>query len=346
MMPQMSRWVVAAAVGLVALAAAAQPLQDAAPPMHRVIVGDGVELHYVEMGKGSPVIFVHGSLSDYSYWQFEVGPFAEAHRAITYSRRYNSPNSNPPRPGYSAVVDADDLTAFIRKLGLGKVHVVGHSYGALTALFLAVKHPELVRTLVLAEAPAVTLLAHLPGDKAAVGRATLADIQERMVKPMKAAFQRGDREAGIRAFLAFVLNDPLAWDRMPEAARRETLANAHEWEVMMTTGELFPDLDPQAVRAIRAPALLLSGEKSYPFLGLVDEELERLLPAARRIVLRGASHRMWFEQPAACRQAVLDFWRATEPAERRPAATLGIRRGLPPWTGSGGSRSAPSRPGG
>jgi hypothetical protein len=67
-----------------------------------------------------------------------------------------------------------------------------------------------------------------------------------------------------------------------------------------------------------SPALLLSGEKSYPFLGLVDEELERLLPAGRRIVLCGATHRMWYEQPAACRQAVLDFLRASE--ARRTAA--------------------------
>jgi pimeloyl-ACP methyl ester carboxylesterase len=45
------------------------------------------------------------------------------------------------------------LAALIEKLQLGKVHVIGHSYGALTALFLAVKHPELVRTLVLARLP-------------------------------------------------------------------------------------------------------------------------------------------------------------------------------------------------
>jgi len=57
--------------------------------------------------------------------------------------------------------------------------------------------------------------------------------------------------------------------------------------------------------------LLLSGEKSYPFLKLIDEALERLLPEKRckRIVLRGATHRMWFEQPRVCRKAVFDFWR-------------------------------------
>jgi pimeloyl-ACP methyl ester carboxylesterase len=298
---------------VIAVAALVSPLtaQSRAdtPKLRSVSVGDGIELHYVERGKGAPVVFVHGSLSDYSYWSQQLEPFARGYRAIAYSRRHSPPNVNRARPGYSAVVDADDLAALIEKLDLGKVHVVGHSYGALTALLLAVKHPELVRTLVLAEAPAVSLLAHLSGEHAEMGKATLADIRQRLVKPVKAAFQKGDREAGLRAFLAFVLNDPQAWDRMSEPSRREALRGASEWDVMMTTGELFPDLDPQAVRHIEVPVLLLSGEKSYPFLGLISEELESLLPHGRRVILRGATHRMWFEQPEVCRKAVLDFLR-------------------------------------
>jgi esterase len=278
--------------------------------VQRVVVSDGVELHYVEQGTGVPVVFVHGSLGDGGYWNDQVRAFAASgYRAIAYSRRYNPPNTNQARPGYSAAVDADDLAALIVKLHLGEVHVVGHSYGALAALFLAVRHPEVVRTLVLAEAPAVSLLAHLSGERATIGKTTFDDIQERMVKPMKLAFAKSDREAGLRAFLGYVLDDPQAWDKMPEAARQGMLAHAHEWDVMMTGGELFPELDPGKVQKITAPALLLSGENSYRFLKLIDDELERLLPHGRRIILHGASHKMWYEQPEACRKAVLDFWR-------------------------------------
>jgi pimeloyl-ACP methyl ester carboxylesterase len=307
-------WALAGVLAVLAVMPVSVAAQTKAEPVahRRVTVGGGIELHYVERGTGVPVVFVHGSLSDAGYWDDQLGPFAEkGYRVIAYSRRYNSPNRNPARPGYSAVVDADDLAALIIKLHLGKVNVVGHSYGALTALFLAVKHPELVRTLVLAEAPAVSLLAHLPGGRAQIGQATFSDIQERMVKPMQAAFRRGDREAGIRTFLAFVLNDPQAWDKMPAAAKQDTLRNAHEWDVMLTNGVLFPDLDPKTVRNITMPVLILSGEKSYPFLGLVDEELDRLLPHSRRTVLPGATHRMWYERPAVCRDAVLNFWKET-----------------------------------
>lgn len=131
----------------------------------------------------------------------------------------------------------------------------------------------------------------------------------RMVMPMRVAFQKGDRTTGLRVFIDFASDDPQAWDNMPQDARQDMVSHAHEWDVMMTTGELFPDLDPQAVRRITAPALLLSGERSYRFLGLIDSKLARLLPHNRRLLLPGATHRMWFEQPEVRRSAVLDFWR-------------------------------------
>ena len=317
-MAHLSKWIARALLLIVAALPAhlpAQTTQETALTIRRVIVSHGIELHYVERGTGVPVVFVHGSLSDGSYWTNQVNAFAQAgYRAIAYSRRYNPPNNNKPLPGYSAVVDAEDLAALITKLRLGRVHVVGHSYGAFTALFLGARHPELVRTLVLAEAPAVSLLEHLEGNQAAIGNAMFTDIQERMVKPMQAAFQKGDRETGLRTFINYVLDDPKAWQKMPQDAHQDMLDHAHEWDVMMTTGELFPVLEPQMIRTITAPALLLSGGNSYRFLGLIDEELTRLLPHARQIILHGATHRMWFEQPEACRNDVLEFLR--EPAKR------------------------------
>ncbi|MEJ0066152.1 MAG: alpha/beta hydrolase [Caulobacteraceae bacterium] len=57
-------------------------------------IRDSVELHYIEAGIGAPVVFVHGSLSDYGYWEAQVRAFAEKYRAIAYSRRYDWPNDN------------------------------------------------------------------------------------------------------------------------------------------------------------------------------------------------------------------------------------------------------------
>ena len=297
--------------------------RQSAPDLRTVNIGNGITLHYEEKGHGAPVVFVHGSIGDYSYWQDQVSAFGKRYRAIAYSRRYNYPNTNPFRQGYSAVVDADDLAALIRKLHLGKVFVVGHSYGALTALFLAARHPELLRAVVLAEPPAVTLLRHLPDEQAAKGDGIFADIQARMVDPMKVAFGRGDRESGVATFVDYVLDDPSAWVKMSSSDRADTMRDAHEWDVMMTRGTLFPEIDPAAIRAIRIPVLVMSGGVSYKFLGYIDQEIVRLIPNSRSIVYPDAGHQMWYKYPQLCRDDTEAFFeksgRAGRPAEPRAA---------------------------
>jgi non-heme chloroperoxidase len=124
-------------------------------PLHSV-QGRDVTLHYVSVGRGQPVVMVHGGLEDYRAWVAQLAPLASSHyRAIAYSRRYNFPNRNGTRaaPSYSAQVDADDLAMLIQKLHLGPVHLVGHSYGGLAALLFATEHPQLVRSLTLSEPP-------------------------------------------------------------------------------------------------------------------------------------------------------------------------------------------------
>ena len=302
--------VVCAIAGLLAWNSPAIGQTRSAPPaIQQVQIGNGVELHYVELGKGEPVVFVHGSLSDGSFWNPQLGPFGEKYHAIAYSRRYNQPNLNKPLPGYSAVGDADDLAGLIKALHLGRVHVIGHSYGAYTALFLAVRHPELVRSLVIVEAPAVSLLDYLPGEQAELGKATLDDIRNHMEEPMVAAFRKGDQNAGVAAFINYLSNDPKGWEKWPEEARQDTLRNAHEWGVMLTEGELFPDLKPTAVQKIKAPTLLLSGDKTFEFLKLIDGELGRLIPNNRRVVLPGATHHLFYEQPEKCRSVIEEFLR-------------------------------------
>src|SRR6266700_4240263 len=139
--------------------------QDTLPvSIQQVSLSNGVVLNYCSKGQGETLIFIHGSLSDLTYWQYPVTVFSKYFHVITYSRRYNWPNTNTPVKNYSAVTDAEDLAALIKTLHLGKVHLIGHSYGALTALFFAMKYPQQLLSMALAEPPAVSLLNHLDGE--------------------------------------------------------------------------------------------------------------------------------------------------------------------------------------
>jgi pimeloyl-ACP methyl ester carboxylesterase len=133
------------------------------------------------------------------------------------------------------------------------------------------------------------------------------DIQHRMVRPMQQAYRKGDREEGIRVFTAYVFDDPHAWDKMSQSSRDHTLKDAHEWDVMVPSGTLFPAINPRAVQRISVPVLVLMGAQSYPFLGVIGRELARMLPKSETIVFPDAGHQMWLQDPEACRKDVETF---------------------------------------
>src|SRR5262249_58156157 len=95
-------------------------------------------------------------------------------------------------PDYSAMTDAEDLAALIRKLQVGPARIVGHSYGAYAALFLAAKYPELVRSMVLSEPPLLTWLNDLPA-----GQPLLRDFMDNVWAPAGQAFRRHDTQAAL-----------------------------------------------------------------------------------------------------------------------------------------------------
>jgi pimeloyl-ACP methyl ester carboxylesterase len=269
-----------------------------------VLLDTGVSVHYVERGSGAPVIFIHGGGRDYRYWDKQLEPFAKRYRVVAYSRRYAPPNDNPKIvPDYAATVDAADLAALVRRLDIGPAHFVGASIGGVAALFLAVQHPELVRTLVLAEPPVLRWALDPPG-----GAALFDGFFNEAFKPAGDAFRAGDPERAM-GLLTDAFLGAGTFARFPEPLRRKVMRAARDWAAQTMSTTPFPDLAPDAVRRIAAPALLLSGARTIPLHALVDEELERLLPNCERVVIPDASHDLWADQPERCRAATLAFLR-------------------------------------
>jgi pimeloyl-ACP methyl ester carboxylesterase len=267
-----------------------------------VALDTGVTLHYVAKGNGNPVVFIHGGGRDLRYWDRQLDAFAQRHHVVAYSRRYAPPNENAEIVSdYNATVDAADLTALIRRLALAPAHLVGASIGGVAALFLAVRHPELVRSLVLAEPPVLRWALDLPGGAPLFDR-FLNDV----FKPAGEAFRAGEPERAMRMLTdAFLGAETFA--RFPEALQRRVMRASRDWAAQTTSSAPFPELAREAVRAIETPALLLSGARTIPLHALVDGELERLLPNCERVVIPDASHDLWADQPELCRDATLSF---------------------------------------
>lgn len=265
---------------------------------------NGADLAFVELGSGDPVVFVHGSLGDYRSWGVQIARFGERHRAIAYSRRFHWPNAEPGAGAvYSISQHAADLVGLIEALGVAPVHLVGSSYGALTALTAAVERPDVIRSLVLGEPPLLPWLTRLPE-----GAALLETFLTTAMGPAGEAFARGEAETGIRLFLDGVLGAG-AFDHLPLEARMSMLDNAPEMRAETSTSPetYFPDLSAEDVGRLHAPTLLLQGELSPPMFGIVTDELARVLPRAERATIAAASHVMHARSPADYNQVVLTF---------------------------------------
>jgi len=281
-----------------------------ATPEVKAVQAGHVELHYVEQGQGVPIVFVHGSVDDYRSFEPQLAPLSQHYRVISYSRRYNFPNAaSVPSHHHSALVEADDLANLLKALGAYPAHIVGHSYGAYTALVLAMKHPELVRSVVLAEPPLLRWLPQLAG-----GKPLYADFMDNMWIPAGREFRRGKTEQAMRVTIdwfgknGYLLGGKAAqFDDLPAEARDFMLANALEWQALTTSTDAYPMLDRAAVHALAMPILLMSGEKTLRMNQLIDSELERVLPNAQTLVIPNATHEMWAEQPDLCRAEVLAF---------------------------------------
>ncbi len=276
-----------------------------------VSIANDVTLHYVEQGDGEPIVFVHGLLDEYSTWLPQLQGFAsEGYRAIAYSRRHNYPNKNRIRPNHSALLEADDLSALVHELDLEKVHVVGHSYGAYTALFFALKYPDQARSVTLAEAPIVPWLLDLPADQQEAGKAQLAKLMNEGVHSAKLAIESGDENAAIKAMFDAIGGNG-KFDALPEFVKKKCHRNILELKAFLLSENRYPDVARKEVRRLAVPTLILSGSQSVATARFTDPELERLIPvpSRKRVVFQGATHIMWIEQPVRFRQTVLDFIR-------------------------------------
>jgi pimeloyl-ACP methyl ester carboxylesterase len=281
----------------------AESTQTSALEVKSVFI-NGDSLHYVDIGKGEPVIFVHGTLDDYRVWQMEMDTFAKEHRVIAYSRRYAYPNKQVfnDSADYTVVVHAKDLEEFIKSLNLGPVHLVGHSYGAYTALLTTLAHPELVKTLTLGEPPVIPLLQNVPG-----GDTIVNSFMSKSLMPAADAFRAGNPEKGISIFIGGVIGDTNFYSKLPPEVQKMMMTNVLELRGAVLTKDPFPPLNCDDLKKINTPVLLISGEMTAPLFNAVTDELNKCLPMKEKAVLPHATHALEIENPGDFNRIVLGF---------------------------------------
>jgi pimeloyl-ACP methyl ester carboxylesterase len=275
------------------------PLAEVGESVRSVAVND-TNLAYIENGNGKPVVFIHGAISDLRIWHDQVEFFSTSHRAISYSRRGHWPNRQleDARP-YSRSVHAEDLAGFLKALDIDKVHLVGHAFGGAIALLTALKHPELVDSLVLGEpSPFVDLL---------------DDSEISLIAKQKIGFEEAyllakgkNADAAIRQYLKTIVGADVL-DQLPPAARLAVMDNAPTLAPMLEHYFVSPPLSCGQLTRITVPTLLISGEFSPNIALRSNERLHKCIPNSMDVTLRSVSHGLHIENPDGFNHLVMDF---------------------------------------
>src|SRR5437867_876790 len=113
---------------------------------------NGIKLYYEIHGTGRPLILLHGGLGAIEMFGPNLPALAKGRQVIAVDLQGHGRTADIDRP-LSVALMADDIAALIKHLGLESADVMGYSLGGGVALQTAIRHPEVVRKLVVVSTP-------------------------------------------------------------------------------------------------------------------------------------------------------------------------------------------------
>ena len=270
-------------------------------------------IDYDEHGAGPTVVLVPGSCSTGAAWRPVIAGWNDEFRCVTTSLLgYGATAERRTASDVSIAHEAEILEAVIRRAG-GRVHLVGHSFGGLAALAVALRNRVPLASLVIAEAPAISVL---------------SDPEERqhryafaqMTREYFTALADGDMEA-IATMIDFYggAGTFASWPaRVRNYAVETTPVNILDW----ASADGF-DLSAATLAALEIPTLVVVGGSSHPAIRRANELLSQRINGAIFATVDGSAHFMISTHAEQVARLIAEHVRRAEKA--RDARTIAVR---------------------
>jgi len=260
---------------------------------------NGYDMAYLDIGQGPALVCVHGSLSDFRVWSALLGPLTKKHRVIAVSLRHFFPEHwDGVGDTYSIAQHVSDVIAFVEKLDIGRVNLMGHSRGGHISFRVAQQRPDLLRKLILAE----------PGGEL---DATLDPAFKPGASPLAAAIAAAadkiaasDVEDGLTLFFD-VIEGNGAWARLPATPKQHLRDNA--FTLIGQAKDRRPPFSKADAEAIKVPTLFIGGANTKGSLPLVLHTLAAHVRDSKTAMIPNTTHPMFEHAPQKFCEAVLEF---------------------------------------
>jgi pimeloyl-ACP methyl ester carboxylesterase len=268
----------------------------AAPPTVEpgpISIGE-VELWVDQRGDGPDMLLIAGLSDPAEAWMFQLDSLADRYRLTAFDNRGAGRSPLPPE-GFTVRDMADDAADLLRALGVDRAHVAGFSGGSATAQELALRHPDVVRSLVLVSTwgRSDTYLRTMVDS-----RTWLADSAPSERAMLEAFFlwiytARAHEDGTV----AQIIDEALAFPhpQSPEGFRRQLEA----WRPHDTLDRLHQ---------IGVPTLVVAGEADVATPPRLGRAVAERIPGAEFVVLPGEAHQRFQEIPDEFNAMVASFW--------------------------------------
>lgn len=261
-------------------------------------IGD-MRYYVEEAGSGEPVMLLHGFTGSSANWHPVMERLAGSFRVLAIDLTGHGRSDAPTEiERYAMPNIANDLGLLLRQLNAIPAHWLGYSMGGRLALYMAVNHPQWVRSLILESAS--------PGLQDAAERAARREQDEALANWIESE--------GIASFVN-------QWEKIPLFASQEQLTA--EARIALRAGRLAnsahglanslrgmgtgiqPSLWAQ-LDAIDKPTLLVAGEMDDKFVAL-NQQMAEVIPDATLRIANGAGHTVHLERTDEYAEWVLAF---------------------------------------
>ncbi len=270
------------------------PHSDDAPGVFLNVDGDLI--HYVEAGKGPPVVLVHGWNGSTFSFRYVISELARQYRVIAIDLLGFGYSARPANGDYSLSAQAKLVSVVLDRLDVEGATLLGHSMGGAVAMRLAVGNPDQVERLVLADSVTVSQ----------VRRAVRLSWLFRLLMPLAAPFTMHRERFRRRVFRSAVHDPAFLTPEMLAGHYRPLHMRGHLRSLSKQLIDRGGD-DLWLPDRIRQPTLIIWGEHDRWIPLAAGEELAEQIPDARLVVIPSAGHMPLEEQPEFCNRELLKF---------------------------------------
>jgi pimeloyl-ACP methyl ester carboxylesterase len=276
---------------------------------------NGINIYYEIHGEGKPLLLIEGL--GYSSWMWfkQIPVFSREYKVIVFDNR-GVGNTDKPDREYTIGMMADDAAGLLKALGEDSVHVLGISMGGFIAEELALKYPDMVKSLILVSTSFggkysmsrgsnlwntfVKLWGLMPGVLEFSGKGSVPMINPFGLTP----------EQKIRYGLSLAFTPEYFKTHTEEVDRIVgwRLANTqppYAWKRQLMAGMNFDAYD--RVSQIGVPTLVVAGSKDRIVPPESSERLTERIPNSRLIIIEGTGHLLFIEQAEEFNEIALNF---------------------------------------